>query len=380
MTHLFKVYLLAVFSLFLIGCGSTKLPSYGPSKSSVKSESRKSKQNNIQLIEISSSNIGIFGPAKVKSISSEFRDVLAGKHKQILGIGDQILISIWEASGDGLFSTTEKKQTDIGAVVDEEGLIYIPYVGSIKVSQKSIEDVREIISIGLKGKALEPEVQVKLLKNVSNTIVAIGEVSKPGMYPIPVGGIRLLEALSQAGGSEFQSFESLVSVVSSENSAEIRLSDILADQSNDIWLKPGDTLKIIKSPKVFTALGAIRIQKKYTFENQNLTLSEALAQAGGLIDDISDSSGVFLFRLESASFMKNCLSKAFEKEFVPVIYQIDLSKAESFFLASQFMLLDKDLIYVSTAPARDYNKFLDTFVKPLLDLGRTGITINREIQ
>ena len=127
-------------------------------------------------------------------------------------------------------------------------------------------------------------------------------------------------------------------------------------------------------------MGAIRIQKKYTFENQNLTLSEALAQAGGLIDDISDSSGVFLFRLESASFMKNCLSKAFEKEFVPVIYQIDLSKAESFFLASQFMLLDKDLIYVSTAPARDYNKFLDTFVKPLLDLGRTGITINREIQ
>jgi polysaccharide export outer membrane protein len=76
--------------------------------------------------------------------------------------------------------------------------------------------------------------------------------------------------------------------------------------------------------------------------------------------------------------MKSCLSKAFEKEFVPVIYQIDLSNAGSFFLASQFMLQDKDLIYVSTAPAREYNKFLDTFVKPLLDFGRTGIVISRE--
>ena len=65
---------------------------------------------------------------------------------------------------------------------------------------------------------------------------------------------------------------------------------------------------------------------------------------------------------------------------VPVIYQMDLSQAESFFLASQFMLNDKDLIYVSTAPAREYNKFLDTFVKPLLDLSRTGITISREME
>ena len=85
-------------------------------------------------------------------------------------------------------------------------MIFIPYVGLIEVAGKGIENVREIISLGLEGKALEPQVQVKLLSNISNTIVTIGEVAKPGMYPIPVGGIQLLEALSLAGGSQLQTF------------------------------------------------------------------------------------------------------------------------------------------------------------------------------
>ena len=61
------------------------------------------------------------------------------------------MISIWEASGDGLFSTTEKKQTDIEATIDEQGMIFIPYVGLIQVAGRSIENVRKIISLGLEG-------------------------------------------------------------------------------------------------------------------------------------------------------------------------------------------------------------------------------------
>ena len=326
----------------------------------------------------------VLGTQRIESINSNFKNVFSDKAGHTIGIGDQLLISIWEASGDGLFSTTEKKQTDIEATIDEKGMIFIPYVGLIEVAGKSIENVREIITLGLYGKALEPQVVVKLLSNTSNTIVAIGKVENSGMYPIPVGGIQLLEALSLAGGSQLQSFETLISVVRGEQKAEIRLDSVLADSSNNIWLEANDTLQVTSKPKYFTALGAVRGQKRYTFESEFLSLSEALAQAGGLIDDISDSSGVFLFRYEPIEILElhklNTKPTDRNNVLVPVIYQLDLSQAESFFLATQFMLQDKDLIYVSTAPAREYNKFLDTFVKPLLDLGRTGITINREIQ
>lgn len=369
--------------LLLIGCATNSLPDSGPSRSDLKSQVKRTEIKSLKLVEITSNNIALLGPQRIDSINTEFKNVFSDKVGHIIGIGDQLLISIWEASGDGLFSTTEKKQTDIEATIDEKGMIFIPYVGLIEVAGKSIENVREIISSGLLGIALEPQVQVKLLSNISNTIVTIGEVAKPGMYPIPVGGIRLLEALSLAGGSQLQAFETLISVVREEQKAEIRLDAVLADSSNDIWLQANDTLQVTSKPKYFTVLGAVREQKRYTFESEFLSLSEALAQAGGLIDHISDSSGVFLFRYEPLEILQsneqNTKSADRSDVLVPVIYQMDLSQAESFFLASQFMLQDKDLIYISTAPAREYKKFLDTFVKPLLDLSRTGIAISREI-
>lgn len=382
MTKAMSYILLFVF-LILVGCATNSLPDSGPSRSDLKSQVKRSTIESLKLVEITSRNIALLGPQRIDSINSDFKNVFSDKKGHIIGIGDQLLISIWEASGDGLFSTTEKKQTDIEATIDEKGMIFIPYVGLIEVAGKGIENVREIISLGLEGKALEPQVQVKLLSNISNTIVTIGEVAKPGMYPIPVGGIQLLEALSLAGGSQLQTFETLISVVRGEHKAEIRLDAVLADSSNDIWLQANDTLQVTSKPKHFTVLGAVRGQKRYTFESEFLSMSEALAQAGGLIDDISDSSGVFLFRYEPIAVFQskkvNTETTYRSDALVPVIYQMDLSQAESFFLASQFMLQDRDLIYVSTAPAREYNKFLDTFVKPLLDLSRTGISISREI-
>ncbi|MFL2825652.1 MAG: polysaccharide biosynthesis/export family protein [Coraliomargaritaceae bacterium] len=378
MTYIFLTVL-----FFIVGCASNSLPDSGPSRNDIQSEAKRSYKDSLQLIKISSDNIASLGSQRVESINPDFKNVFSDKEGHILGIGDRLLISIWEASGDGLFSTTEKKQTDIEATIDEEGRIFIPYVGLIQVAGEGIENLRKIISLGLEGKALEPQVQVKLLSNISNTIVTIGEVAKPGMYPIPVGGIQLLEALSLAGGSQLQTFETLISVVRGEQKAEIRLDAVLADSNNDIWLQANDTLQVTSKPKHFTALGAVRGQKRYTFESEFLSMSEALAQAGGLMDDISDSSGVFLFRFESMAILQDngfeLASTAQDNLKIPVIYQMDLSKAESFFLASQFMLQDKDLIYVSTAPAREYNKFLDTFVKPLLDLGRTGILVDKEI-
>ena len=105
-------------------------------------------------------------------------------------------------------------------------------------------------------------------------------------------------------GANYKPFETLISVVRGEQKAEIRLDAVLADSSNNIWLQANDTLQVTSKPKHFTALGAVRGQKRYTFESEFLSMSEALAQAGGLMDDISDSSGVFLFRYEPITVLR----------------------------------------------------------------------------
>jgi polysaccharide export outer membrane protein len=43
---------------------------------------------------------------------------------------------------------------------------------------------------------------------------------------------------------------------------------------------------------------------------------------------------------------------------VPVIYQLDFTKAGSFFLAQNFALRDHDVLYVSNSPSTELEKFL----------------------
>ena len=64
---------------------------------------------------------------------------------------------------------------------------------------------------------------------------------------------------------------------------------------------------------------------------------------------------------------------------VPVIYQFNLSKPESLFYTTEFFINDKDLIYVAAASAVEYNKFIKSFVQPILDVGRTGIVVSNEL-
>ena len=45
---------------------------------------------------------------------------------------------------------------------------------------------------------------------------------------------------------------------------------------------------------------------------------------------------------------------------VPVVYRLDLSDASGFFVAQDFAIRDKDLVYVSTAPGADLSRFLTT--------------------
>ena len=47
---------------------------------------------------------------------------------------------------------------------------------------------------------------------------------------------------------------------------------------------------------------------------------------------------------------------------VPVIYRVNLKDPASLFIAQNFIMQNKDLLYVSNAQAADYQKFLNMVV------------------
>jgi polysaccharide export outer membrane protein len=368
-----------VVAFFVSSCAS--MPNMGPSKSSIKGYSKESKDIGIKFIEINNSNVIKYGGKRKTLINSNFKQTFNKDKDQVLGIGDFLKVSIWEAAGDGLFSTSDKKQTDLDVIVNQKGMIFIPYVGFIKVSEKTISSIQEIITSKLIGRALDPQVQIRLIENNNNTFITIGEVGKPSIYPIPLKGISLLEAISLSGGSKCKAFETQLKVVRSDKIAKIRLDELFDSPENNIALKKGDIVQVEKKSKTVTILGAVNRQKNITFEKDSMSLSDAIALSGGLVDSVSDSSGLYVFRYESSVFLNQIeYSTNFPKDEIPVIYNFDLRRGGSFLASSKFLLQDQDIIYVAASGARGYSKFFEIFVRPLLDISRTGIMINKEAE
>ena len=363
-----------VFLLALEGCAL--LPGQGPSAIDIAllDATAAEATRDYTIINLDASTVQTLGPQRPASLSNEFSDQMRGNSSIVIGIGDRLIINIWEASADGLFSTIEKKQTPIDVTVDENGNIFIPYVGQIDVIGMSVERVRQSVEAGLRGKAVEPQVQVTLTSNVGHKATIFGDVAQPGRYDIPVSGLRLIEAIAQAGGTTQASFETEVTIVRGEVGSTIRLDEVMRKSSNNVWLMPRDTVQVAHKPRTFTAFGAVTSKNQILFNAEAITLVEALAQSGGLNDNLADAGGVFLFRFESPARLSSAnvqVPAALVEGKVATIYRLDFNQPQAFFLARSFMMQDKDIIYVANAPAAEFRKFVSTIVAPFLALTRS---------
>ena len=139
------------------------------------------------------------------------------------------------------------------------------------------------------------------------------------------------------------------------------LQSIISDPRQNIPLLPGDVVTALFQPLSFTALGATGKNEEINFEAQGITLAQALARAGGLLDNRSSPQGVFIFRFEPVNALdwpRKPVATTPEG-MVPVIYRVDLLDPASFFVVQSFPMKDRDLLYVSNAPIADVQKFLN---------------------
>jgi polysaccharide export outer membrane protein len=83
-----------------------------------------------------------------------------------------------------------------GIVVDNEGNLSLPYIGSVYVQGSTVSQVRDAIVQRFKRYLDEPVVVVKKL---SFKITILGEVNRPGLYYVPNEQLTILEALALAG-------------------------------------------------------------------------------------------------------------------------------------------------------------------------------------
>ncbi len=120
------------------------------------------------------------------------------------------------------------------------------------------------------------------------------------------------------------------------------MSDVVAGGPQDLALLPGDRVELANRPRTFLLLGASDKVSQQPFGDAQVSLAEALARTGGPSERVADPAAIFLFRW-AAPATPGAPPR-------PMVWRIDLKRADGYFLSQRVALRDKDVVYV--APAR----------------------------
>lgn len=290
-----------------------------------------------------------------------------------VGPGDVVSVTIWEAGTGGLFAApipTADGGLSLGAravtlpdqVVSPLGTLSVPYAGQIAAIGLEPAEIERLIARHLKDKATEPQVMVGVRSSNGNSVTLAGDAVAGSRLMLNSGGYRVLDAIALAGGLKTPAHEVVVRLTRSGKTASMTYAELLAAPDENVYLRGGDVLTVVRIPRTFTALGASGGNGVIPFDRDNLSLEEAVGKMGGLLDHRADPSAVYVFRLEDASLAREMVPARVRPEAtgsVPVIYHIDLETPSSYFCARQFAMADKDIVYVANADLNDLQKFLN---------------------
>lgn len=275
--------------------------------------------------------------------------------------GDTLSISLWETLDSGRFASAGQQNSSIEAIqVDQDGAIFIPYAGRLRAAGETPESLRRRITEALSDQTPDVQVQVRRLAGDGATVSVIGGVTAQGVYPIETPTRRLSAMLARAGGVALRPDVAQIRVEREGQTGRIWLQDLYDDATNDIALRGGDRIIIEEDRRSFTALGAAGMQRRINFAKRDLSLIEALADAGGLDGRAADPTGVFVFRVEPSGVANAVTGR---NDFIGpqrVAYVVDFTSPEGLFAAREFVVRDEDTIYVTEAPFAAWSRILTT--------------------
>ena len=220
-----------------------------------------------------------------------------------IGPGDVLMINVW---GD------EDLTREV--VVSPEGVFSFPLIGEVRAAGCSVEEVRRTMTERLAdGYLVDPQVEVVVREYKSQRVYVLGEVVRPGTYPLERRA-SLLEIISKAGGLGEGAGDVAQIIRGGNESApsgplrpngeganqviDVDLRGLLAGKvdSESLKIQDGDTIFVPKVD-VFYIYGQVSQPGKYRWE-KNLTVEKAVITAGGFTD-IASKRRIKIQRKES---------------------------------------------------------------------------------
>ena len=208
----------------------------------------------------------VAAPAAATGAANEYR----------LGAGDVVRISVFQ-----------NPDLTLETRITEAGLVSYPLLGSVRLGGQSVTNAERLIADGLRNGNFvkSPQVTLVVLQVRGNQASVLGQVNRPGRYPLEVADMRLTDLLAMAGGAATTGADVVVVTGTRDGKPfrqEVDLPSVFAPggAGKDLFILNGDSIWVERQPLVYI-YGEVQRPGPMRLE-RDMTLLQALATGGGL--------------------------------------------------------------------------------------------------
>ncbi len=266
-----------------------------------------------------------------------------------LAPGDIISIIVWDHPELTIPAGEFRSAEQAGTVVSEDGTIFFPFAGVIKVEGLTLRQVRQTLTEKLSPTIENVQLEVRVATYRSQRVYVVGEVLKPGIIPVTDVPLTMVEAVNQAGGFAPDADQARITLTRAGKTSQI---DLLAlyedgDTSQNVALKSGDIVNIPdrQRNKIFV-LGSVNTPGSQLMNKRRLTLTEALSDAADIDQLIANPNQIYVLRGGDK----------------PEIYHLASKSPDALLLADRFPLQPRDVVYVDAADIVRWNRLISNLL------------------
>jgi len=277
----------------------------------------------------------------------------SGSAAQIIRAGDTLNIVIWDSAENSLLMSPGQRNVDLSNLrVSDSGSVFLPYVGSIRVADRTPDSARQLLQNQLEAVAPGAQVQLAMSEGRENSVDMVSGVRSAGNVVLPDQDFSVLAAISAAGGVNETLTNPQVKLVRGQTTYRTSLRALFEDPARDTRLQGGDKIIVESDRRYFLSLGAAGSESQFDFNRDQVSALDALAIIGGVNDGRANPKGVLVLREYPASALAAGQRGPRHQR---VVFTIDLTTSDGLFSARNFFLHSGDLVLATESPLSSVN-------------------------
>ena len=340
----FKIILLIFF--FLTSCVSLPGIVKNPSKKKLNQETLSGNYtmddvgiNIISINSLTDQEINKLNKKKIDELDfkvKDFSNIYNYKYEYILGASDTVSINL-----------TDTDDLDGTYLIDEMGMIDLPFIGKVKLDNLTLNDAQNILQKVIQNFYKNPDLQINIEEFNSSKVYVVGAVRNQITIELNQKPIRLIEAAIQANFNPSAADKLYGTKGLLRRDSKVYKIDLLnAFQNNDerenFYLKKDDVLFIDRNSDAIHVFGEVTKPGVY-FPNMDYSLTE-LISTSGLNQLTSNARKVYVIREKLNSFLE------------VDVFQLNIKNPVNLIAGRKFLLQERDIVFIPATNIVKWNR------------------------